>query len=180
MRTGTIFETLRHDHREVLGRLDAMERLLAVRSRTRSAVAAARARAAARGLADHLDRQFATHLAAEDSALYPAVARGFAGGEALVAPLHEEHAELRLLLADLLAALDRPSGRARDEQVFVRIRDLMDLLRIHIRREETMLFGIAERMLRPRDLAALEALRSRPPGRSARGRTSRSTKGTPR
>lgn len=173
-------EALRGDHRRLLAELDAVEALLERRASSASAAAHARALRAAVELSGRLERQFATHLAAEDTILYPAVARRIAGGADLVAPLHAEHRELRLMLADLLETLARPAGRARDEQVFVRVRDLVDLLRIHIRKEETLVFGVAERMTRPGDVAALETRRSRPAGPRAPRKPPRSRKGTPR
>ena len=92
-----------------------------------------------------------------------AIARDLEDGAALVAPLHDEHDELRLMLGALAARLIEPPGATRDEQVVVQIRDLTDLLRIHIRKEETLVFGLAERVLKPIVRAELAARRT--PGR---------------
>ena len=154
--TEDIFQRLREDHVRVLGELAELERAGA-------AAASAEAIAQARELVALLERQFATHMAAEDEVLFPALARDLEGGSALMAPLHEEHDELKVMLAVLAGTLREPQSVARDEQVVVQIRDLTDLLRIHIRKEETLVFGVAERVLKPFERAELAARRT--PGR---------------
>lgn len=52
--------------------------------------------------------------------------------------LLEEHAELHEMLRRLLRTLDEPPTPERDEQVVVQIRDLTDLFRIHLRKEESV------------------------------------------
>jgi ABC-type uncharacterized transport system ATPase subunit len=59
-----------------------------------------------------------------------------------------------MMLADLEETLCLPN-EARDEQMTVQIRDLVDLLRIHIRKEEALVIGMAERVLRPSEVEAL-------------------------
>jgi hypothetical protein len=162
-----IFEWLRADHARVLADLDALDaRLLEARhAATGTAGAEAMLLPAAvvdrvRELAAHLARQFATHLTAEDEVLYPALAVRLANGAPVVAALHGEHVELRAMLAALTATLALPAAASRDEQIVVQVRDLVDLLRIHIRKEEALVFGVAERIVPPRDLAELEARRA--------------------
>jgi hemerythrin-like domain-containing protein len=150
-----ILERLRADHERVLEGVREIERV-AVRGRKHLS---APMRAKLVRFATHLDRQFATHLRAEDEVLYPALARKVSGGSNLVAPLHVEHAELCAMLESFQAALAAPPSAFRDEQIVVQLRDLVDLLRIHIRKEETLLFGVAERLLAPEDLAEIESFR---------------------
>jgi hemerythrin-like domain-containing protein len=104
-----------------------------------------------------LDRQFASHMAAEDEVLYPALLEAMPGSRATVGPLRDEHAELRRLLAEALEVMKSPPSGARDEKLAVQLRDLVDLLRIHIRKEEALVFGIGERLLRPEEMERLAA-----------------------
>ncbi len=173
----TIFERLRADHAGVLAELDAIEALLDEARAAATATGTAgpeplrlplRALERLSGFAVHLEAQFATHLAAEDEVLYPALTARLDNGRELTAPLHAEHRELRAMLATLLLTLARPASAARDEQLAVQARDLVDLLRIHIRKEEALLFGVAERLLPPCDLTELEARRE-PSGAPANG-----------
>ena len=175
MERTAIFENLRADHKRVLEQIREVARLL-VDDRPRFSP---RTRAKLRGFAAHLARQFATHMRAEDEVLYPALARGMNNGADLVAPLHVEHAELNAMLESLQAALAAPASAWRDEQLVVQLRDFIDLLRIHIRKEETLLFGVAERLLEPDDLSELESLRHT--GRTGKRQPAPSThrKGTP-
>ncbi len=173
------FARFRREHRGVLGRLARLERAVLVRRPGRAAETRLREAVA------HLERQFATHMAAEDQVLFPAVGASFPEARETLAPLALEHAELRSMLAALQHTLDAPRGRSRDEQLVVQTRDLVDLLRIHIEKEEAVVFALAERVLRPRGVRAL-AQRLRPfdhPGPSApptRRPTRRPTqKGTP-
>jgi hemerythrin-like domain-containing protein len=160
-----IFQRLRDDHARVLADLDDLERAVRARLAGGRTEGAGDPLERARALVAMLERQFATHMAAEDDVMFPAIARQLEHGPALVAPLHEEHDELKLMLEALAATLARPDGAARDEQILVQVRDLSDLLRIHIRKEETLVFGVAERLLDAHELARLAALRS--PGRSS-------------
>jgi hemerythrin-like domain-containing protein len=175
-----IFKRLRDDHRRVLGELDDLERTTGARSATGAGVIAAPAALEqARDLVALLERQFETHMAAEDEVLFPALARDLTDGPALVGPLYEEHDELKLMLAALAKTLRQPPGVARDEQVVVQIRDLTDLLRIHIRKEETLVFGVAERVLEPHQRAELAARRLPETGRSRPGDSNSQPKGPP-
>lgn len=137
----TIFQRMRADHARVLGELDALER-------------------AARGGADGqdrertllrlvrlLERQFDTHMRAEDEVLFPALIEALPEARGSIAPLKAEHDELRSMLAGLARVLVQPPGPAREERIAVQVRDLVDLLRIHVRKEEAVVFSVAERVL---------------------------------
>jgi hypothetical protein len=178
-----VFDRLRADHRRVLREIGALERALAARD---AAEARGRGRAMAvvldlaGALASRLGRQFDTHMAAEDDVLFPRLAANIPGGAAFVKPLHAEHAELRAMLAALSATLARRAGAARDEQLVVQSHDLIDLLRIHIRKEEALVFRVAERVLSAEVLEALAARRApgREPARAMPARSKRK-KGKP-
>ena len=161
----TIFERMRRDHRTVLERVSALERGLL--RRTRSDPEKDQALLALTAL---LERQFATHMAGEDRVLFPELEPVLPRGEAALAPLRAEHEELRAMLARLQKTLRRRAGAGRDEEIAVQARDLIDLLRLHIRKEEIVL-GVAERVLTPAEIEALDA-RVReipaPPTRSGR------------
>ncbi len=147
----------------MVDRLDRLESAVLTQRPTRASEALLREAVA------HFEDQFATHMAAEDAVLFPAVGAHFPETRETLAPLANEHIALRSMLATLQQTLERPRSRARDEQLVVQTRDLVDLLRIHIEKEETVVFALAERVLSPRDLRDL-AQRLRPfihPSRTA-------------
>ncbi|HET9941540.1 MAG TPA: hemerythrin domain-containing protein, partial [Candidatus Eisenbacteria bacterium] len=107
-----------------------------------------------------LARQFGSHMAAEDEVLYPALMNALPETRSSIEPLSADHGALRMMLADLEETLGLP-GEARDEQMTVQIRDLVDLLRIHIRKEEALVIGVAERVLQPAEVEALSVRMNR-------------------
>jgi hemerythrin-like domain-containing protein len=154
MNPSKIFERMREDHRNVLERIQVLD---------------AAAAAIPRGTGGewpgpevgkvlaHLARQFQTHMAAEDEILYPALADALPVARQSMEPLIADHGALRMMLADLEQELEEPASDARNEQIGVQLRDLADLLRIHIRKEEAVVFAIAERALSPKEVEALAA-----------------------
>jgi hemerythrin-like domain-containing protein len=102
-------------------------------------------------------------VAAEDEVLFPALIEALPETRQSVAPLEAEHAELRDMLARLSGTLAEPPGADRDEQIAVQFRDFIDLLRIHLRKEEALVIRVAERVLRPREVQALAARMSQDP-----------------
>lgn len=139
------FARFRRDHRRVLAQLDALERDASGTGRR------VPREAHLRNVLDLLARQFATHMTAEDTVLYPALAEAFPESRATLAPLRLEHRELRLMLAALADAFALVPGPVRDEQLQVQTWDFVHLLRIHIRKEEHSVFDLAERVLRPHE-----------------------------
>jgi len=134
----TVFKRLRADHARVVADLDALER---------ASGGGAAPHADLQRLVRMLQRQFDTHMRAEEDALFPALAEAMPEGRGSITPLRAEHAELRSMLAALAQLLAQPPAPARDEQVEVQVRDLVDLLRIHVRKEEAVVFSVAERVL---------------------------------
>ena len=65
------------------------------------------------------------------------------------------------MLIRLKATLGEPAGPDRDEQIVVQLRDFIDLLRIHIRKEEALVISVAERVLRQSEVELLKARMSR-------------------
>ncbi len=108
-----------------------------------------------RALIAHLEQQFATHMAAEEAVLFPVLEQAFPETGTSLRPLHHEHAELRTMLAALAGTLQLPATRTRDEQVLVQVRDFAELLRLHIRKEESFVFDLSERVLKARELRGL-------------------------
>src|SRR5262245_62004640 len=143
------FARFRRDHRRILTQLDALEH------GTPGADGLVSREARLRGLLEHLARQFATHMSAEDTVLYPALADAFPESRATLAPLRLEHRELRLMLAALADAFALAPGVPRDEQLQVQTWDFVHLLRIHILKEEHSVFDLAERVLRPHEVRDL-------------------------
>jgi hemerythrin-like domain-containing protein len=146
-----LFNRMRADHGRVLVDLERLEMAAGC------APAHALDLAALRELATAMERNFALHMSAEDDVLFPALARALPATAASLAPLRDEHRELRAMLADLAGLLDRPASSARDEQIAVLARDFADLLRIHIRKEEAIAFRIAEPVLHGGELDQLAA-----------------------
>jgi hemerythrin-like domain-containing protein len=164
----SVFGPFREDHRHVLSRLQALEHAIgsggslspATEQEVLSVVAL-------------LGRQFDSHVTAEDRVLYPALVEAFPEAAQALEPLQAEHAEMRSMLARLAALLAQPRAGQRDEQIVVMARDLVDLLRIHIRKEEQSVFNVAARVLTESELASLArritghrevaGLESRPP-----------------
>lgn len=167
------FARFRRDHRRVLARITALERA------TADPDAAPPRDAEMLETLEMLARHFATHMIAEDTVLFPALAEAFPEARATLAPLRAEHVDLRLMLATLTSTFATPAGPERDEQLVVQTRDFVHLLRIHIAKEERSVFDLTERVLRPgeaRDLA--DRLESCFPPTSRGARTGR-RKGTP-
>jgi hemerythrin-like domain-containing protein len=144
---------MRAEHQAVLERLETAE-ACAVRISADGGAAPADIESI-RSFARHLESQFATHMRNEDEAIYPLLEASVPGTRHSLAPLRGEHAELRQMLAGLSRTLDEPAAAARNEQIAIQIQDLADLLRIHIRKEEAVVFAVAERLMHPSDLATL-------------------------
>lgn len=166
MATEGIFERMREDHRRVLQRMAALERLIAEEGAWKSD---SRVEGELRDLLALMERQFATHMAAEDDVLFPSLLEALPEAKASVEPLVTEHAELRDMSERLTATLDETDPSDREEQLAVQVRDFIDLLRIHIRKEEAVVISVAERVLRPREVEALAARMSQPPRSASSG-----------
>jgi hemerythrin-like domain-containing protein len=151
MTTVPVFDRLREDHRRVLAEIGVLEAALGASGRV------GELDGLLREAVELLERQFKTHMNAEDDLLYPMLADALPETEASLKPLRGEHDELRSMLAGLLWVLSEPPTPERDEQVPVQVRDLVDLLRIHIRKEEALVFRVAEQLLSPHELEALAA-----------------------
>ena len=145
LRVASPYARFRRDHSRVLARLDSLLACVPGRGRAIDEPPLRRHLAT-------IGRQFSTHLAAEEALIYPVLARSFPEAAPTLAPLHEEHDELRAMLASLIQRLATPRSRERDVQVGVEVRDLVDLLRVHIRKEESVVFDVSERVLEPREL----------------------------
>jgi len=143
---------MKGDHERVLSEIAALEKALGSRESVSPEVLAEIPR-----LLELLERQFRTHMVAEDEILYPALIRVLPAAAGSVEPLHGEHAELRLMLERLRASFAEPASESRDEEVAVQVHDLADLLRIHLRKEESLVFGVAARLLGEDVIAAVLA-----------------------
>jgi hemerythrin-like domain-containing protein len=108
-----------------------------------------------RALMGLLEAQFATHMRDEEELLFPALAEALPETAPSLVPLRKEHGELRQMLAAITAALGQPASPSRDEQIMVQLRDFVDLLRIHVHKEEAAVFSVAGRVLAPLEITAL-------------------------
>lgn len=147
------FGSFRDEHLELLRRLDVLE--VALPAAIGPECLPSRAVTELRATIAHLEHQFATHMAFEERVLFPQLVAAFPESAVTLLPLNAEHAELRSMRLGLAELLAMPECPARDEQLRVQSHDLIDLLRIHIAREETVAFMVAERVLRPREWRAL-------------------------
>lgn len=148
----SVFDRFRQDHALVLSRLDGLER--AIEHGGRLDPDGSRL---IEDVAALLRDQFASHVTAEERVLYPALADAFPEAAPSLRPLQAEHVEMRAMVARLATLLAWPASAARDEQLVVQARDLVDLLRLHIRKEELAVFNVAERVLTETELALLSA-----------------------
>ncbi len=98
-------------------------------------------------LAAHLGSEFAAHMATEDAEMFPPLVRALPELRGTLVQLTCEHVEVRGMLGALCTLLSQPRGSARDEQLRVLVRDLIDLIRLHVRREECVVFDLAARVL---------------------------------
>lgn len=149
MEATRLIERLKRDHERVLRDVAELERALERTPRTERRLAEV-----GRVLA-MLEHQFQTHMAAEDEVLYPAIAQTIPPSAGSLEPLHDEHAELRQMLFRLQSTLRERRSADRDEQIAVQVHDLADLLRLHIRKEESLVFHVAARLLDAVEIAAV-------------------------
>ena len=162
--SSAVFDQMRSEHREVLSRMDVF---VSDTDRIGSTDGVdATVEKTVRETLDHLAHQFDTHMKAEDDVIYTILEDAIPTARQSIAPLRQEHDDLRSMLAGLNATLALPAGRARNEQVAVQGQDFADLLRIHIRKEESVVFSVAERMLQPAEIARIVARLSRSKGAS--------------
>jgi hemerythrin-like domain-containing protein len=172
-----VFRNMRAEHKAVLGRLTTL--LASARRIAARAGAAPTEEARVRAFTDHLEKQFATHMRAEDMVIYPVLETALTGARPSLAPLRGEHDTLRRMLEGLRETLAEPAGAVRNEQIAVQAQDLADLLRIHIRKEEAIVFAVADRLLAPRELSALGAQLAQllSPATPSPGRAPRASRG---
>ena len=138
--TGT-FAHLRAEHGRAMELLAAFERSLAETPRPE------RDERPLLTLARYLAGPFAAQLAVEEGVLYPALVQHLPELAQVLEPLLEDHAEIRDMARSLQLFLAQPSQAKRDEQLLVLGRDLIDLLRLHISREERSALDWSERVL---------------------------------
>jgi hemerythrin-like domain-containing protein len=131
-------------HRTLLDLLVQVERALRGRSR-----GAARRAAAATDALWAFTRLKAAHMRWEEEHLHPRLAASLPEVAPVLGDLRADHDEIRGLLEALtLRPCVRP-GAAEEEQSRVLGRDLADLVRLHVEREERVAGPMAVRILAP-------------------------------
>jgi hemerythrin HHE cation binding domain-containing protein len=118
--------TLRAEHVRLGAVLDRADELL-------------RRRADARFMALELAARLGAHLSGEAETEH--LLGVGPGTNAAIGTLRTEHDELRSMLAALVRAIDEPVRPKHDEQVAVQLRDLVDLARIHLRKEHVLILA---------------------------------------
>lgn len=165
-RKSSPFARLRSEHARALARLTRFERALRSARRGRLDLRPFRA------LERYLEGTLAVHIAAEDGVLYPALTRALPELSLTLEPLREDHDEIRSLSASLGALLAAPRDERRDEQLLVLARDLTDLLRLHLQKEDRSVLGWSERALPAAEQLELQRRVARivAPGRPRKGK----------
>lgn len=173
-----LFARLRADHARVLREIEDLESSLARHGRAGRLPAAVEA-----GLPSFLallEAEFASHMAAEDDILYPALMAAIPAASGSLSALTAEHAELRQMLARLMAIVENAVAPDRAQEIRVQVRDIAELLRAHIRKEESLAFGLAPRILTPREVASVSARLNRTERPDGPGSAKRPKKGDSR
>jgi hemerythrin-like domain-containing protein len=137
MLTFPMFARMRADHLRLLSALEALESEPDDLVRERALLELMRM----------LQRQFDTHMRAEEEVLFPALVQGLPLVEGILVPLRSQHRGLRALLAVLRRTLKQPASSGREEQIASGLRELGELLRTHVHHEEALVFGVAERVM---------------------------------
>lgn len=150
MDANRLIEEMKRDHRRVRSEVSKLEALFRP-----GAVARPGSTTRLAALVAMLREEFRTHMAAEDEVLYPAVEAAIPAAKTTLEPLYGEHQELRLMLDRIAETMSEEPGLDRDEQLAVQIGDLSELLRIHVRKEESLVLSVTARLLRPVDLDAI-------------------------
>jgi hypothetical protein len=153
------FARLRAEHRRALVALRKFERALGDASPARPAARSERAASgkldAASGcdepafqtVAAYLAGPFSAHLAVEETVVFPELEEHLPELDVALEPLLEDHVAIRDMRASLAELLARPGAPRRDEQLRVLGRDLTDLVRLHVRKEERTVMDWCERVL---------------------------------
>jgi hemerythrin-like domain-containing protein len=155
MKRSEIFDQMREDHRRVLSGIAVLEKAAAANAAERTSEGWPGGEV--KGMLDLLTRQFATHMAGEDQVLYPALIGTAPEMRLSLEALRADHDTLRMMLDDLEETIAEAPGMIRDEQLAIELRDFVDLLRIHIRKEEAIVINVAERVLSAEEVEALGA-----------------------
>lgn len=134
-----VFVRMRDDHREVLREVESLDQAI---EESRPSL-----EPEARRLVALLDLQFSTHMRLENDVLFPWLLKELPETAAMLRELRQEHQDLHAILGALREAIARTPDATREVQMRVHVRDLADLLRIHVRKEEAYVFHIAERVL---------------------------------
>ena len=108
-----------------------------------------------RDLVAHFGGRFAEHMQTKEDVLYPAIESALPEASTSLVALREDHRELRGLIGAIAMRLEQPRHGIRDEQLRVLTRDLIDLLRLHIRKEEGIVFSVASRVLQEDEISML-------------------------
>jgi hemerythrin-like domain-containing protein len=174
MTAKAVFQRMRRDHRDALDRVGALEARL--RRSGRAGVAETEALS---DVLDLLGLPFDAHMVAEDEALYPAILAAIPGASGSIESLFAEHAEIRQMLRRLRELADEPD-KTDAEQLRVQVHDLAELLRLHIAKEETLVFRLAPQLLVPREIAAVAAILTRRHATTPSRRPSTRSKGVSR
>jgi hemerythrin-like domain-containing protein len=98
-------------------------------------------------IASYLAGPFRTHLEVEERVVFPVLGENLPELALALEPLREDHASIRDMSESLRVLLSRPGAPRRAEQLLVLGRDLTDLIRLHVRKEERTVLDWSERVL---------------------------------
>jgi hemerythrin-like domain-containing protein len=155
-RTEGPFARLRAEHRRALDLLRKFERAIGDASQRQPEVPDERPESGERStrderpfqvMADYLAGPFSAHLAVEERVMFPALRAALPELAPVLGPLREDHAAIREMSESMGELLARPATPRRDEQLLVLGRDLTDLIRLHVRKEERTVMDWSERVV---------------------------------
>ena len=167
-------------HDDVVVRVDALERRASRLGQPSGAGDAAVSLTGMRQALASLEWNFARAVALEHEGVFPVVLHTLPESATVIAAQRAEHADIESMIAALAATLEESASPWRDERVRVATRDLVDLLRIHMRKEEAAIHRVLERVLTAVELALASRPLAHPSrGSGARSLSSRGTRRTP-
>lgn len=133
---------LRNDHQIILGRLDDLERALNEELCRPGVVEAVRQ------VASFFDGEFLAHIAVEEKALCSEMSEVVGAKDEAIRQMLEEHQEIRRLAGEFVAAARALDNSLDRFAVVARwAREMNELLREHMYKEDYYLFPIAEKGL---------------------------------
>lgn len=96
------------------------------------------------------------HYGREESVLFPAmVEAGVEAGGGVIADMLDDHGEARLIFRNLTRFSEHPEQAETSTEIAASVRVFDSLMRVHKRKEDEILFPLAEQVLSPAQMEAM-------------------------